>query len=159
MTCGTAWCTLCCMPMFAHDPSRLHPPPADEPAQPPPAPNPQTVEPDPPRVKNLYQDGQVSTVIVAMVLGETGQPHRYMFVSVNRSQRGKGYARSLTAIVMSDLDHDGKDCTVIIRNVEPDVSVPRLADFFRSFGFTDIAPGEFGEPQLYRTAQPFINPL
>jgi len=146
------------MPLFTHDPTRLHPPPADEPVQPRLTPTPQTAEPDPPRVKSLYQDGQVSTVIVSMALGDRDIPHRYVFVSVNRGKRGQGFARALTALVMADLDHDGQPCTVIVRNVEPDVSVPRLADFFRSFGFVDIEPGEFGEPQLRREPQPVINP-
>jgi hypothetical protein len=141
------------MPVFAHDPSRVHPPNGEEPVselvQQDMAIASMSTEPVVPRTRNQYGNGVVQ---VAVILGASGVPHRIMYVSVNRGQRGQGWARETVAEVVADFDHDQMESTVIIRNYDPDVDVQRLIAFFQDFGY--ILESSDPEPFLRRPASP-----
>jgi hypothetical protein len=101
----------------------------------------------PPLTKQEYRSLDTMTT-VSLALGETGEPHRVVWVTTSRPYRNRGNARALVTTVLADFDHDQRDSEVIIRNVEPGCDVPRLSGFFMSLGFvqTDTDP-----PTFYRT--------
>ena len=154
------------MPTFAYDSSRLHPPGgsmADDETPPPLArevADTFIAGPPAPRTQQLYNYDNLYQSFCSVIFGVSGEPHRLMFLTTMRRFRNQGSARALVTQVVSDFDHDQRDSTIIIRNVEPDCDVPRLQAFFESFGYvpTVLIPGEPDTPQLIRTAQPYTDP-
>jgi len=147
------------MPTFAHDPSRVHPPAsaggypsiAEEERTSRAVPAPREVVPEPPRTRSVYDD---KITLVSIALGESGMPHRVVFVNTHRQYRGQGRATNMLNTALGDMDADGRPSEIYVRNVEPDCDVGRLVAFFERFGFraADPDPDEPDTPHLTRPA-------
>jgi hypothetical protein len=147
------------MPTFAHDPSRVHPPAsaggypsiAEEERTSRAVPAPREVVPEPPRTRSVYDD---KITLVSIALGESGMPHRVVFVNTHRQYRGQGRATNMLNTALGDMDADGRPSEIYVRNVEPDCDVGRLVAFFARFGYgqADPDPDEPDTPHLTRPA-------
>jgi len=143
------------MATFAHDPSRVHPPfhegepHVDHTAREPSVTDiTQKASDSAPRTQTNYV---AERVLVSVAIGGTGEPHRIVYVTTDRNFRNQGYARDAMNYVLADIDADGRDSTIFIRNVDTDCDVPRLTAFFESLGYvqTTLDPDE-NCPQLAR---------
>jgi hypothetical protein len=82
-----------------------------------------------------------------------------VYVTTALNFRLQGYAKFTMARALRDMDHDGRQCAVFIRNTDPDCDIPRLIAFFESFGFvqTTIDPDDTA-PQLLREPGDYVDP-
>ena len=101
-----------------------------------------------PRTLSNYVAGRV---MASVALGGSGEPHRIVYLVTDRSYRNQGYARGLMNVILADMDADGRDSAIFIRNTDMDCDVPRLTAFFESLGYvqTTLDPDE-NCPQLAR---------
>ena len=147
------------MVTFAHDPTRVHPPAsAVDGGYPSIAKEAQvTISPlavatgaeaEAPRTTPTYSDGQT---LVSIALGESGGPHRIVYVFTERIYRNQGKMRAKMEQILGDMDHDGRDSMIFINNTDPDCDIPRLQAFFESLGYDlqEIDPA-YPPLQLYR---------
>ncbi len=106
------------------------------------------MEQEAPRTTPTYSDGQT---LVSIALGGSGEPHQIVYMTTAKAYRNQGLMRQKMEQILSDMDHDARDSTVVIRNTDVDCDVPRLTAFFESLGYTPIViDPESTAPQLHR---------